>query len=102
MLGCERRDLCWVTNRKRVIERNDSSSMTKKPLLTREKIKAKYPNQWLLLEDFELDASTSLRRGRVIAHSKDRNEIHRALKKHAGNLCVHFTGTVPPDTAVIF
>ncbi len=27
MLGCERRDLCWVTNRKRVIERNDSSSM---------------------------------------------------------------------------
>ncbi len=76
--------------------------MTKKPLLTREKIKAKYPNQWLLLEDFELDASTSLRRGRVIAHSKDRNEIHRALKKHAGNLCVHFTGTVPPDTAVIF
>jgi hypothetical protein len=76
--------------------------MAKKPLLTREKIKAKYPNQWLLLEDFELDASTSLRRGRVIAHSKDRNEIHRALKKHTGNLCVHFTGSVPPDTAVIF
>ena len=56
--------------------------MAKKPLLTREKIKVKYPNQWLLLEDFELDESTSLRRGRVIAHSKDRNEIHHALKKH--------------------
>ena len=58
--------------------------MAKKPLLTREKIKVKYPNQWLLLEDFELDESTSLRRGRVIAHSKDRNEIHHALKKHVG------------------
>ena len=76
--------------------------MAKKPLLTKEKINTKYPNQWLLLEDFELDASTSLRRGRVIAHSKDRDEIHRALKQHTGNLCVHFTGTVAPDTAVIF
>jgi hypothetical protein len=59
--------------------------MAKKPLLTKEKIKTKYPNQWLLLEDYELDASTTLRKGRVIAHSKDRDEIHRALKKHTGN-----------------
>ena len=76
--------------------------MAKKPLLTKDKIKSKYPNQWLLLQDFELDASTTLRKGRVIAHSKDRGEIHRALKKHTGNLCVHFTGAVAPDTGVIF
>ena len=76
--------------------------MAKKPLLTKEKIKTRYPNEWLLLEDFELDAATSLRKGRVLAHSKDRGEIHRALNKHKGNLCVHFTGTVPRDTGVIF
>ena len=76
--------------------------MAKKPLLTKAKIKAKYPDQWLLLEDFELDAATMLRKARVIAHSKDRGEIHRALKKHPGNLCIHFTGTLPPDTGVIF
>jgi len=76
--------------------------MAKKPLLTKEKIRTKYPNQWLLLEDFELDASTMLRKARVVAHSKDRDAIHRALKKHTGNLCVHFTGTVSPDTGVIF
>jgi hypothetical protein len=76
--------------------------MVKRPLLTKEKIKSKYPNQWLLLEDYELDASTTLLRGRVIAHSKDRDEIHRALKKHTGNLCIHFTGKLPPDTGVIF
>ena len=76
--------------------------MTKNPLLSREKIKAKYPDQWLLLEDYELDASTTLRKGRVIAHSKNRDAIHRAMNKHKGNLCVHFTGTLPPDTAVIF
>ena len=76
--------------------------MAKRPLLTKEKIKSKYPNQWLLLEDYELDTSTTLRKGRVIAHSKDRDEIHRALKKHTGNLCIHFTGTLAPDTRVIF
>ena len=76
--------------------------MAKRALLNREKIKAKYPNQWLLLEDYELDASTSLCKGRVLAHSKDREEIHRALKKHKGNLCIHFTGSLPPDTGVIF
>ena len=76
--------------------------MAKSPLLSREKIKTKYPDQWLLLKDYELDASTSLRKGRVLAHSKDRSEIHRALKKHTGNLCIHFTGSLPPDTGVIF
>ena len=76
--------------------------MAKKPLLTKEKIRTKYPNQWLLIEDFELDASTTLRKGRVIVHSQDRGEIHCALKKHTGNLCVHFTGSLPPDTGVIF
>ena len=76
--------------------------MAKRTLLSRQKIKAKYPNQWLLIEDYELDASTSLRKGRVVAHSKDREEIHRTLKKHTGNLCIHFTGSLPPDTGVIF
>ncbi|MGH7773309.1 MAG: hypothetical protein ACREQA_13870 [Candidatus Binatia bacterium] len=76
--------------------------MAKNALLSREQIKAKYPNEWLLLKDCELDASTSLRKGRVLAHSKDREEIHRALRKHSGNLCIHFTGSLPPDTGVIF
>jgi hypothetical protein len=76
--------------------------MAKNPLLTREKLKVKYPNQWLLIKDYELDTSTSLRKGRVLAHSKDREEIHRALRKHSGNLCIHFTGSLPPDTRVIF
>jgi len=76
--------------------------MPKSRLLTKEKIKSKYPDQWLLLEDIELDSSTTLRKARVLAHSKDREEIHRALKKHRGNLGIHFTGRLPKDTVVIF
>ncbi len=36
--------------------------MPKSRLLTKEKIKSKYPDQWLLLEDIELDSSTTLRK----------------------------------------
>lgn len=54
--------------------------MTEKPVLTREDMKASYPNQWLLVTDFELDPATSLRKGRVLAHSRDRGEIHRPLR----------------------
>lgn len=65
-------------------------------------MKVRYPDQWLLVTDCQLDASTFLRKGRVVAYSKDRDDIHRALKKHSGNLCIHFTGSLPPDTGVIF
>ncbi len=76
--------------------------MAKKFLLTKEQMKARYPNQWLLVADCDIDSSTSLRKGRVVAHSKDREEIHRTLKKHKGKLCIHFTGSLPRDTVVIF
>lgn len=76
--------------------------MAEQPVLTKEQMKARYPNQWLLVIDYELDASTSLRQGRVVAHSKARQEIHQALKKHAGHLCIHFTGDLPQDTGVLF
>jgi hypothetical protein len=80
----------------------ETSTMTKTLVLTTEQMEAQYPGQWLLVTEYELDASTSLRKGRVVAHSKDRDEIHRALKQHTGNLCIHFTGRVPQDTVVVF
>ncbi len=76
--------------------------MAKKSLLTTEQMKARFPAQWLLITDYKLDALTSLRKGRVVAHSKDREEIHRALKKHSGDLCIHFTGSRLRGTEVIF
>jgi len=76
--------------------------MPKKPVLTKEQMKARYPDQWLLITDYELDSSTSLRKGQVVACSKDREEIHRALKQHSGNLCIHFTGGLPRDSAILF
>jgi len=76
--------------------------MAKNPLLTKEQMKSRYPQQWLLVTDYKLDSSTRLRSGRVVASSRDREEIHRALKKHSGKLCIHFTGSLPRYTGVLF
>jgi len=76
--------------------------MSKHQVLTREQMKVRYPNQWLLITDYEMDAATSLRGGRVIVHSKGREDIHRVLKDRPGRLCVHFTGSLPRDTGVLF
>jgi hypothetical protein len=76
--------------------------MPKKPLLTKEQMKARYPHQWLLITDYQLDGSTSLRKGRVVAHSEGREDIHRALKEYSGSLCIHFTGSLPRDTGILF
>ncbi len=75
--------------------------MAKKPLITKVQMKARYPDQWLLVTDYELDKATSLRKGRVVAHSKRREDIHRALKIRTGDLCIHFTGGLPRDTGVL-
>jgi len=74
--------------------------MTEKHVLTREQMKARYPDQWLLVTDCELDPSTSLHRGRVVA--KIGEKIHRVLNQHSGNLCIYFTGSLSRDTGVLF
>jgi hypothetical protein len=76
--------------------------MPKHPVLTKEQMKERYPNQWLLVTEYEVDSATSLRKGRVIAHSKGRDDIRRALKDRTGRLCIHFTGSLPQDTGVLF
>jgi hypothetical protein len=45
---------------------------------------------------------TPLRKGRVVAHSEGREDIHRTLKEHSGSLCIHFTGGLPRDTGILF
>jgi len=78
------------------------TTMAKRSFFTKEEMKRKFPDQWLLVSDYKLDASTTLCKGRVVAYSKNRDDIHRALKEHKGNFCIHYTGQLPKDTGVLF
>ena len=66
-----------------------------------EMIKA-YPNEWLLFVDYEADEMNRPKRGVLVAHSKDRGEIYRQMKKYKGKVGVRFAGKLPKDVEVMF
>ena len=71
-------------------------------LLTIEEIKQKYPDEWLLLIDCRLSKNTELKSGKVVVHSKCRDDIHKALKNYSGRLAIHYAGEIPDNLVVIF
>lgn len=62
-----------------------------------------YADEWLLFEVTELDESQCPVSGRLLCHSKSRDEIHEVAMKNVGkDLMTAFTGEpVPPDMYVV-
>lgn len=48
-----------------------------------QKIRKRFHREWLLIAVDEMDPSVPvLRRGHLLSHSKDRDEIYRAMMRH--------------------
>ena len=62
----------------------------------------KYDSEWVLLEDPETTESLEITRGKVLWHSKDRDELYRKARelrpKHSAVL---YSGHIPEDAAVV-
>lgn len=72
-------------------------------VLTFEEMKQKYWGEWLLIDHAELDEEQKVVRGRVLAHSTDRDEIDQALPLREGKMAaVEYVGPIPDDYAVMF
>lgn len=65
-------------------------------------IRARFTSEWVLLEDPETAASLEVKGGKVLWHSKDRDEVYRKARalrpKHSALV---YTGTLPEETAVV-
>ena len=65
-------------------------------------INARFDAEWILLEDPEVDEHLQVVRGKVVCHSKDRDEVDRkavALRlKHSAFL---YTGKMPENAAIV-
>jgi hypothetical protein len=48
-------------------------------ILTRRDIEAQFSGEWILLEDPQTDEHLTVQSGKVLAHSKDRDEVYRQL-----------------------
>jgi len=66
------------------------------------KLKRRYPKEWILLTHVVTDELTHPVKGKLVAHSKNRDEIYDRLSKMRGKLGVLYTGEIPRNLAVLF
>jgi len=73
-----------------------------KEILSFSEIKQRFDSEWVLVGDPETDDDLSLRRGIVLWHSKDRDEVYRKARQiHPDHSAVLYTGKLPKDAVVI-
>ena len=67
------------------------------------RIKRRYPKEWLLLTHVVADDLTRPIKGKLVAHSKNRDDIYDRLSRvRAKSACVTYTGKIPKDLVVVF
>lgn len=69
---------------------------------TIDQMREAYKGEWVLVADCEDDESGQLVRGRVVAHSLDRDDVYRAMGDYSdgdgvGYLAVEYFGKIPAD-----
>ena len=67
-----------------------------------EEIKARFDSEWVLIEDAETTELFEVKRGRVLCHSKDRDEVYRkAMELRPKHSAILYTGKVPEEGAIL-
>lgn len=70
--------------------------------MTFEEIEQNYDGQWVLIAYTETDEDLKVVKGKVIAHSANKEDVYQALAE-AGEqpLAIEYMGSVPEDLAFI-
>jgi hypothetical protein len=70
--------------------------------MTIEEIESQFDSEWVLIEDPRTDEALNVLGGKVVCHSKDRDEVYRkAVSLRPKRSAVVYTGEIPEDTAVV-
>ena len=74
------------------------------PYMTMSEIEAKYPNQWVLIDEPKLSRYQEVLAGTVLIHCADRTEFERRLAAwddaEGKRLAIWFTGKYPAEEVV--
>jgi hypothetical protein len=72
------------------------------PVMSLEKIKDQFNSEWILLGDPETTVDLEVKKGTLLYHSKDRDEVYRKARelspKHSAIL---YTGSLPEGTMIV-
>jgi hypothetical protein len=70
--------------------------------MTIEEIESQFDSEWVLIEDPRTDEGLKVLGGRVLHHSKDRDEVYRkAVSLRPKRSALIYTGEIPEETAVV-
>ena len=71
-------------------------------VLTKAEIEKQFNSEWVLLQDPEVDEYQRVVSGKVVAHSKDRDEVYRkAIELRLKRSATLYTGKIPDGVAVL-
>lgn len=60
--------------------------------MTLEQIQRAYPNEWVVVTEFEADDSVIVRAGVVVLHTRSRTAAHEAIATVTGPFAIWFVG----------
>ncbi len=70
--------------------------------MTIEEIESQFDSEWVLIEAPRTDEELKVVGGRVLHHSKDRDEVYRkAVSLRPKRSALIYTGEIPEETAVV-
>jgi hypothetical protein len=70
--------------------------------LTLSEIQTRFAGEWVLLEDPQTNPALEMLSGKVLYHSKGRDEVYRqAVVLRPPRFAVLYTGAMPQDTAIV-
>jgi hypothetical protein len=61
-----------------------------------------FKDQWVLIEVDKVDEGFNVVEGKVLAHSKDKDEVYKKLLQvRPKEFSIEYTGVIPEDLAVV-
>jgi hypothetical protein len=71
-------------------------------ILTIQEIEMQYNSEWVLMEDPELTPQMEIARGKVLYHSKNRDEVYqRANELRPKHSAYYYTGKAPDNMVIV-
>lgn len=72
-------------------------------LMSIEEIKAQFDGEWILVEDPEVEENLLVKKGLVLWHGKDRDELNLKVRELPTpfNIAILYTGTTPDGVEII-
>ena len=71
-------------------------------MLSLAEIYSRFDAEWVLLDEPQTTENLDIQSGRVLFHSKDRDEVYRkAIELRPKRFAMLFTGSMPKNTAIV-